>query len=228
MFQLGTSDMRKIAWLSGFIPVLQKVEEILWQKSIHCINVFGKKAEETPSRNGIKELQRCGHDPLQQSVMDILWGCQSNFDHKPCAKKCSQCSQWQPDAVGLKIVGGFFLCIGRVPFGPGAHKAIRIDPQEFYTNHIQHHETETDKTKAIRPTKSKIIGHRSQIQSTRLRRFSFLQGGHLNTEHLWMSSVDEEHTDVEIESWTKKLVWISEYVRYRKMSCITRIQCLCM
>ena len=72
MFQLGTSDMRKIAGLSGFIPVLQKVEEILWQKSIHCINVFGKKAEETPSRNGIKELQRCGHDPLQQSVVDIL------------------------------------------------------------------------------------------------------------------------------------------------------------
>ena len=117
--------------------ILQEVEEILRQQSVHGINIFGEMAQDPASRYGVKEVQGCRHDPLQQLMMDAPWGCDGDADHQPCTGKGTAGCQGKPKAKTSEVVGRFFLCVDSIPSSPQSHEAIRVDPHGFNGQHAE-------------------------------------------------------------------------------------------
>ena len=117
--------------------ILQEVKEILRQQSVHGINIFGKMAQDPASRYGVKEVQGCRHDPLQQLMMDAPWGCDGDADHQPCTGKGTAGCQGKPKAKSSEVVGRFLLCVDSIPSSPQSHEAIRVDPHGFHGHHAE-------------------------------------------------------------------------------------------
>ena len=118
--------------------ILQEVEEILRQQSVHGINIFGEMAQDPASRYGVKEVQGCRHDPPPAAddgcSLRMWWRCGSPAMHG----KRHRWLPWESQkAKTSEVVGRFFLCVDSIPSSPQSHEAIRVDPHGFNGQHAE-------------------------------------------------------------------------------------------